>query len=180
MIITTIAKIFAALYSNKRPGELAGGIALGLWAALIPSGSPLAWFLLIMIFLVKVNQAMALLSFALFSVIAAIADPVLHEIGQWILLHEQLFPFWSQLYDIPFMPYTRFYNTVVMGGLAGGFLLFLPIFMLVKAIVIPVRNKIIPGIAGSKIMQKIYKTPLAVKFMNAYRQWSGFFDVIGG
>ncbi|GAB6089718.1 TIGR03546 family protein [Spirochaeta dissipatitropha] len=180
MIISAIAKVFAALYSNKRPGELAGGIALGLWAALIPTGSPVAWFLLVMIFLVKVNQAMALLAYALFSLIAAAADPALHEIGRWILLNEQLYPFWSQVYELPLMPYTRFYNTIVMGGLAGGFLLFLPVFIIVKALVIPIRNKLIPGIAGSKIMQKIYKTPLVAKFLNAYRQWSGFFEVIGG
>lgn len=180
MIISIIARIAAALYSNKRPGEVAAGVALALWAALIPSGSPLFWAVFLIIFFVKVNQALALLALAVLTPLAALSDPLLHSLGYTLLTHETLHGMWVALYEVPLMPLTRFNDTVVMGGFAAGLLLFPLVFLLVRSLIIPIRTRLVPRIAGSKLMQRLYKSPKIAKLIAAFQKWNGYFEAIGG
>lgn len=179
MIISTLARILAALYSNKRPGEVAAGTALAVWAALIPASSPLFWAVFLIIFFVKINQAIALVVLAVITPLAILADPLLHSLGYAVLTAEQLYPFWASLYEIPFMSLTLFNNSVVMGGLVGGLAAFPVVFIGVRSIVIPIRTKLVPTIAGSKFVQKLYKSPKIMKFVGLYKKWSGLFEAIG-
>ena len=178
MIISSSARILAALYSNKRPGEIAAGAALAVWAALIPGSSLLFWLVFLLIFFVKVNQAIALLVLALTLPVAPLLDPLLHRLGSAILTAESLYPLWSGL--APWAAFTRFNNTVVMGGLTAGILAFPLVFLGIRALIIPIRTRLVPGIASSKLAKRLYTSPKVVKLVRSMQKWNSFYQTIGG
>ena len=178
MIIGTIAKILGAMYSNTRPGEIAAGAAMGVWIACIPASSPLFWLLFLLIFFVKVHQAIALLGLALGSLIAPIIAPALHSLGLMVLTGA--YPFWESVFSNSWMAVSRLNNTLVMGGLLGGLLLSIPVYLLVRSLIPVFREKIIPGIAAHPITQKIYKLPLIGTLLRTAQKWHSVYQKARG
>jgi len=64
------------------------------------------------------------------------------------------------MYNMPFVPFTKFNNTLVMGGLVGGAVLWLPFFFLFMALIPLYRNHVAAKIRNSKIVNRILKFPL--------------------
>jgi uncharacterized protein (TIGR03546 family) len=60
---------------------------------------------------------------------------------------------------MPFVPFTSFNNTLVAGGLVGGIVLWLPVFLLFMALIPLYRNTIAAKIRNSKIVKAIAKFP---------------------
>ena len=99
----------------------------------------------------------------LFRLIAFLIDPFLHSLGYWILVEvSALKGIWTFLYNIPIFPYTRFNNTVVMGGLILSVVLLYPVFMGIKVLIRNYRDryeekikkwKIIKVLRGSKLFK---------------------------
>jgi uncharacterized protein (TIGR03546 family) len=61
---------------------------------------------------------------------------------------------------MPFVPFSNFNNTLVMGGVAAGIILWIPSFFLFKTLIPLYRNHVAPKIRESKIIKKIAKFPL--------------------
>jgi uncharacterized protein (TIGR03546 family) len=51
-----------------------------------------------------------------FAFIAYIFDPIFHDVGVMILEMDGLQSTFVTLYNLPIIPFTKFYNTVVMGA----------------------------------------------------------------
>ncbi|GAB4339137.1 MAG: hypothetical protein Kow0037_23810 [Calditrichia bacterium] len=125
--------------------------------------APLTWPLWLALILLNVNLTAAFLAMAVFSALAWLMDPVIHSLGYFILTGIPfLQPLWTALYNIPFVPLSGFNNTVVMGSFVLGWLLFLPMFFLMRALVIYYREnydskiekwKIVKLIKGNKAYQ---------------------------
>jgi uncharacterized protein (TIGR03546 family) len=141
-MISFIAKILVSLNSNSRPGELSSGIAFGFCLALIPGGN-LLWILIFMIaFLIKHHLGAMLLSLLLFKPLASLMDPLLNSTGEFILTLDSLGGFFTSLYNLPVLPWFHFNNTIVMGSLIWSILLWLPLFLLFRILVVIYRNKV--------------------------------------
>jgi uncharacterized protein (TIGR03546 family) len=175
MIVTWIARLIASLNANRRPGEIAAGIAMGVWLALLPAGN-LLWvgLFLITVFL-KLNLAIELLILAVLSPLAGLADAQLHTVGSAVLTAEALEGFFTGLYNTPLVPFTRFNNTVVMGALLTGAVLWIPVFLVGRVLVRVYRRSIHPRLAESKIVKAIHRIPgvsrlisLTKRFQNVY------------
>jgi uncharacterized protein (TIGR03546 family) len=61
---------------------------------------------------------------------------------------------------MPFVPFTNFNNTLVMGGLVSGIVLWLPVFLFFMGFIPLYRNTIAPFIKNLKFVQAISKSPL--------------------
>ena len=68
---------------------------------------------------------------------------------------------------MPFVPFTKFNNTLVAGGLASGIILWLPVFFLFLLLIPVYRNKISPKIRENKLVQSIKKLPLVSALIKA-------------
>jgi hypothetical protein len=68
---------------------------------------------------------------------------------------------------MPFVPFTKFNNTLVAGGLASGIVLWLPVFLLVILLVPLYRDKLVPRIRNSKIVMAIKKLPVIAPLIDA-------------
>jgi uncharacterized protein (TIGR03546 family) len=71
------------------------------------------------------------------------------------------------MYNAPFVPFTRFNNTLVAGGLAAGIILWIPVFVLITALVPLYRNSFLPKIARSKAIKALKELPLISKISEA-------------
>jgi hypothetical protein len=60
---------------------------------------------------------------------------------------------------MPFVPFTRFNNTLVAGGLTGGLALWLPVFFIGIALVTLYRNTLAPALQKAKLFKVIAKFP---------------------
>src|SRR4029453_10490398 len=102
------------------PRQLALGCAFGLLLGLLPKGNLLAAFVALLFFTLRVNLSAGMLSALFISFIAGYFDPINHRLGLLLLNAAPLQPLWKRFYNTPFVPWTRFNNTVVLGSFALG------------------------------------------------------------
>ena len=170
MFVKLIASLVVAINANNRAGEVAAGVSFALLLALVPSGN-LLWFCLFVItFLLKINLAAELLFLALFKLLAPLADVLLHRLGILVLNQSLLAELFTRAYNLPLLPLSRFNNTVVMGGLVSGIVLWVPVFLLFRQLVILYRRSLRDRIAGSRLVKALRRVPLIATIGNAVRK----------
>ena len=162
-MIKAIAKLIVALNGNVKKSQIAAGLAWGVILGLIPMFN-FYWIVLFVItFLFKHNHWSKIFSMLIIKLLSPLYIFCLDGFG-WQILHiEALRSFFTILYNMPFVPFTKFNNTLVMGGLAGGALLWLPSYFIFLALVTLYRNHVAVKIRNFKIVKAIGKVPLITK-----------------
>jgi uncharacterized protein (TIGR03546 family) len=173
MFVKWIATLIVTINANNRAGEVAAGISCALLLALIPSGNLLWIALFIITFLLKVNLAGELLFLALFKLLAPLTDGLLHKLGAWVLNLPSFSSAFTTAYNLPLLPLSRFNNTIVMGGIIAGLLLWIPVFLLFRWLVILYRRRLRDLIVGSKLVKALGRVPLVATIGNAVRKIGG-------
>jgi uncharacterized protein (TIGR03546 family) len=141
-----------ALVEDTEPRQMAFGFALGMTIGLVPKGNLIAIALMVVLGVVRVNLGIGMLTAFVVSFLAGLLDGVTDEIGRFLLLHESLRPFWTDLYNLPLGPWTSFNNTIVLGSFALGVGLFVPVFLASK----PVFAKYTPNLSERLQKSKLY------------------------
>ena len=118
-----------ALHGGKDPKHLAAGFALGAALGLTPKGTLFAAAYFLLFFLFRVDKRAALVSAAVFTPLGFALDGLAHSIGWALLSAHALRGLWTFLYDLPVVPLTRFNNTVVLGSVVLGALLYVPLYL---------------------------------------------------
>lgn len=173
-MIGFFAKIFVALNSNSRPGELASGLAFGFWLALLPGGNLLWAVLFILAFFIKHNTGAFLVSLALFRLVTPLSDPLLDRLGRAVLEQPALQDVFTRIYNLPLLPYSSFNNSLVMGGFLLGLLLWVPLFFLFRLLVRVYRTRLAPKIAESRLVRGLKAVPLFSKFLRAVEKLTAY------
>lgn len=162
-MLKAIIKFFKALNSNVHPGAVAHAVCLGMMLGFMPKTNAL-WYILTVFFLfVRINKGSFILFTFLFSLLAPVLDPLFDTMGWWFLNLEKLTPFFSWLLDIPFVGFTRFNNTIVMGSLLFSFAAYIPLYILVRIFLKYWRAFLAPAVRKSKLVVYLSKLPLIVK-----------------
>jgi uncharacterized protein (TIGR03546 family) len=173
LLIKFTAKIFSILNGEVSARQIAAGVALGVWIGLIPVGL-LPTLLLFLALVVNVNLAMLFVASAIVKLLAFLVDPVANHLGFALLVKTGgLKPFWTKLYNMPVVPYTKFNNTIVLGEFVLGLVLFIPVYFLARIGVEAYRARYREKIKNSKFM----KTLQASTF---YKYYVTFRDLRGG
>jgi len=171
-MISFIAKLLVALNNNSRPGELSSGIAFGFCLSLIPGGNLLWVLIFVLAFLLKHHLGAMLLTMLLLRPVSGVMDMVLHRTGEMILTAPSLQELFTKIYNLPVLPWLHFNNTVVMGAFVWSLILWLPLFLIFRTLVVIYRKKIASRVAESKFVKAISKIPLVSKLSSAYRKFS--------
>ena len=159
-MIKALARLIVAINANSRPAEIAAGAAFGVLLALVPGGNLLWYAFFVIAFLVKINLAAMFLVMGLARLLVPLADPALDALG-WLVLHlPQLEPAFTAMARLPVVPWTRFNDTVVMGGLVAGIVLFAPAWLLFLFLVKLYRRRLRERIANSRLAKAIANVPL--------------------
>ncbi|MFN3966147.1 MAG: TIGR03546 family protein [Endomicrobiia bacterium] len=170
MIPTKLIKsIFNLLHSNVSPLEIALGFALGSIIGLTPFFTLHNLFIFLLLIILNINFSAGMLGIAVFGLIGYLTDPLAHKIGYLLLVKTKFLEgFWTSLYNMPIVPFTRFYNTVVLGSLVISLILFVPIVIGTKKFVVFYRNNL-----SKKVEQwKIIKLIKASNIYNLYKKFN--------
>jgi len=154
-----LKKIIVIFQSDISPDQIAWGFALGAILGLVPNFMmKICLFAVIMLF--RVNLTSALIACTLFSIIGFAADPLLDKVGYIFLINiKVLKPFYTWLYNLPLVPFTKFNNTVVMGSLIAGILLIVPNGIFAKKMLVYYRENYRDKVAQWKLV-KLLNTAL--------------------
>lgn len=148
-----IAKLLKALASEASPGQIAGGVILGMIIGLTPIMSVHNLLIIILVIILKVNIGMAILSFIVFSGVAYLVDPIFHNLGIWILENESWQGTFTAMYNNEYLAITKFYNTVVIGSFLIAVALCIPVFPLAQVGVVQYRKHIHERVMKTKLMK---------------------------
>jgi uncharacterized protein (TIGR03546 family) len=159
-MIKVVAKMAVALNSNVSKTQVAAGIAWGLLLGLVPAGNFFWIVLFLASFFFHIHHGLKLGFMAIFILVSAACAPAIDMLGWEILHFEPLQPLFTSMYNMPFVPFTKFNNTLVAGGLAAGIALWLPAFLLLLPLISLYRNTLGPKIRKSKVFMAIARFPL--------------------
>jgi uncharacterized protein (TIGR03546 family) len=173
MFVKWVATLIVAVNANNRAGEVTAGVSFALLLALIPSGNLLWFFLFLITFFLKIHLGAELLFLALFKLLAPLTDSLLHRLGLVVLNQPFLAGLFTGAYNLPLVPLSRFNNTVVMGGLVAGIVLWVPVFLLFRRLVVLYRRRLRDRIANSRLVKALRRVPLIATIGNAVRKVGG-------
>jgi uncharacterized protein (TIGR03546 family) len=159
-MLKALAKLILALNGNVSKSQLAAGFAWGVLLGIVPIGN-FFWIVLFLVsFFFTHNHGSKIFSMAILKLLSPAIVMGIDAVG-WQVLHiEALSPLFTTMFNMPFVPYTKFNNTLVVGGIVSGVVLWLPIFFLFTALIPLYRNNVAPKIRDSKIVRTIAKFPL--------------------
>ena len=166
MALKTITKFFKGINANTRPGEVAAGIAFGFLLALQPGWTIIRLVILIFAFMLKINIPALFFSLLVFALASPVLDVPVEMLGGFVLGLPALSELFTTLYNMPLVPYTRFNDTLVMGGFVLGVLAWLPVFFLFRCLVTAYRNTLREKIVNSKVFKFFMKSPLLSKIFS--------------
>jgi uncharacterized protein (TIGR03546 family) len=164
-LLKLLQSLIKALHSEGTPGQVAAGIALGSALGLTPLMNLHNLVVFALIVMLNVSFGGGMLGWALFVPLGFVLDPLFHAIGLSLLQNPSLRPLWTELYNLPLIPYTNFNNTVVLGSVVGWLALAVPIFFAARYGVARYRATI-----GERVRQsRFYQAVTASKAYNLYR-----------
>lgn len=157
------------LHSDGTPMQIALGAALGAALGLTPIANVHNAVVLALLLILDVSFGAGMLAWGLFVPLGFILDPVFDRIGHKLLIETPaLTPMWTSWFNAPLVPYTNFNNTVVLGSVVGWLVLFVPIALFVRFLVVRYR-----ATYGERVRRsKLYKAVTASQAYNVYRWFS--------
>ncbi|MAX66786.1 MAG: TIGR03546 family protein [Halobacteriovoraceae bacterium] len=160
LILKQIFSLLKVLNSDTGENQIAAGIACGLILGFAPVLSLQTLLVFIVIFFFRVQVAAAFASAFFFALVAWIFDPFFDYFGGMILEIESLRGVFTLLYGMPIVPFTKFYNSIVMGAGVISILMAPFIFILSKKTVVKYRQTILERLKNSKFWKAIKATGL--------------------
>jgi len=162
-MLKALIKFFKAINKNSHPGEIAHAICCGMLLGFIPKDNAL-WSILAVCFIFMRIQKGAFVIFTfLFSLLAPFMDPLFDTIGYTVLKLDLLQPVFVFLMKVPLLGYTKFYNSIVMGSLLSGLVLYIPVYWLGRLLVQLWRSKLVPVVRKTKLVKVISKLNFVAK-----------------
>lgn len=165
-----LAKLLKALSSNTDPGAIACAFACGLILGFIPKGNLIWWVLFVFMLFMRIQRGAFALAIFLGSLLAPRLDPTFISIGDKVLHLPQFIPYYIKLLDTPFVVFTKFNNTVVMGSLIVSVISFIPVYIIVRILIFVWRRYIGNAMRKLKFLQNIKQIPLIEKIVDAVEE----------
>lgn len=165
-MLAQIVKFINAINSNRNPSEIANAFCMGIMLGFMPKNNILWFIIFIFFFFVRINKPTYLLVAAIASGFAWLLDPLFDNIGYQVLTIESFKNFYGWFLEVPFVGFTKFNNTIVMGSLCVSLALYIPLFILIRLFVLYWRKKISPKLGDTVFMKAFSKTPLIKKIID--------------
>lgn len=172
LILKQLFALLKLLNSDTGANQIAAGIACGLILGFAPMLSLQALLVFVCIFLFRIQIGAALVSAFFFAFIAGLFDPVSHAVGSAILEAEALQPWFTVMYNMPLVPFTRFYNSITMGAAAVSLLLAPLVFLGCRRLVMSYRARVLARFKNSR-WWKLWTGTVLFKWYAAFEKHHG-------
>lgn len=167
--LRVLKDLVLAFHGGDDPRHWAAGFALGAALGLVPKGNLFAVAFILVFFALRLNKGAALLSATAFTPLGWLVDGPAHGIGLALLKADALRGLWTALYDLPVVPLTRFNNTVVLGNLVLGLVLYVPLYFAGLKFIAWYREHMAAKVEKLKLVQALK----GMSLFTTYREWLG-------
>ncbi len=167
-LLKQIFSLIQLLNSDTGTTSIAAGVACGLILGFAPVFSLQTILVILLLFFFRIQMGAATLSAFFFKFAAYLLDPVSNQLGAAVLETESLRPLYTTLYNMPIIPFTRFYNSMVMGAGVLSLILALPVFFASKILIAKYREVIVARVKNTKV----WKLLQATKFYQWYAKYA--------
>jgi uncharacterized protein (TIGR03546 family) len=166
-LIKLIQSVIKTLHSAGTPGQVAAGMALGSALGLTPLMNVHNLIIFSLLVLLNVSFGGGMLGWMLFVPLGFLLDPLFDRIGLSLLTAPSLRPLWTDLTNMPVLPYTNFNNSVVLGSFVGWVVLAIPIFFAARYGIARYRATV-----GERVRRsQFYKAVTASQAYNLYKMF---------
>lgn len=145
-MIKYVTSFFRAINANAHPGDIAHAVALGLFLAILPKNNLTFTFLFFLSIFIRINKGAFFISFILFGFVTPFIDVLINNIGFWAVQLSFLRPIFIALENIPFVALFKLSNTMVLGGIIWGLILYIPVYILTRIIIAKYRKYMQPAV----------------------------------
>ena len=166
LALRPVRQFAQAVIANDSPRQIAAGFMLGMMIGLVPKGNLSAVVLVMLLLGLRVNKPAGLAGVALFTWIGLFVDGFAHQLGSALLVWQPLRKLHEALYAAAVGPLFGWNNTVVVGQLAIGLYLAIPVYWTLYHFAAKVQTPL-----GEWLMR--YK---AVRWLRGAEITSGFGD----
>jgi uncharacterized protein (TIGR03546 family) len=160
------------LNSDTGTNQIASGIACGLILGFAPAFSLQTLLVVILLLFFRIQIGAATIFAFFFSLIAWALDPVAHVLGMAVLELSALQGLFTEMYNMPIIPLTRFNNSIVMGSAVISIALFPVVFFLSRVMVEKYRATFVAKFKDTKFFKALQTTTL-YKFYAKYDELYG-------
>jgi uncharacterized protein (TIGR03546 family) len=171
LIIKQILNLIRLLHSENGPNQIALGLTLGVFLGFSPFLSLQTFLILFILLIFRVQFGIAMLSAFFFKFLAYLIDPVANSLGKWVLELPSLRPIWTELYNMPLVPFTRFNNSIVMGSFVFALIIAPVLFLIFKFVVVKYRVHIGAALENTKA----WKAFKATKIYDYYLKYNDLY-----
>lgn len=173
ILIRQLISLIQLLHSENGENQIAAGLSLGLFLGFAPFISIQTAVVILIVFLFRIQFGAAALAAFFFNFIAYLLDPITEPLGRSLLENPSLRPIWTQMYNVPILPMTRFNNSIVMGSFAISIILCPLLFFVFKKMVLKYRLSVAQQFESSKA----WKAIKATKFYDWYKKYQNLYGV---
>lgn len=160
LLLKQIFGFLKLLNSDTGTNQLAAGVAAGFVLGMTPAFSLQTILIILIILFFRIQIGAALLGAFFFAFPAYLMDPMFSKVGEILLETKGLSGLWTSLYNMPIIPYTRFYNSLVMGSGIVAFALSPLIFILSKKMIQKYRVVVVEKFKETKFWKAVKATAL--------------------
>ena len=170
LILKQLFSFIKLLNSDTGNISLALGMTCGFILGMTPVLSLHSLLIFLVIFFFRIQLGAALVTAFFFKFVAFLLDPVFHVVGSHVLEMNSLNGFFTTLYNMPIIPYTRFNNSIVMGSAVVTFTLSPFVFIASQKMIIKYRETILARFKETKL----WKAVEATKFYQWYYKYDQY------
>ncbi|MCM2282151.1 MAG: TIGR03546 family protein [Bdellovibrionaceae bacterium] len=171
-MLKQIFSLFKLLNSDTGHNQIAAGVACGLILGFAPVFSLQTVLVIFLLFFFRIQIGAATVTAFFFKLIAWALDPVSNSVGMAVLEMESLRPLFETLYNMPIVPLTRFYNSLVMGAGLVSIALAPVLFFVSKALIIKYRVTVVARFKSTKFFKAMKAT--------SFYKWYAKYDELYG
>jgi uncharacterized protein (TIGR03546 family) len=172
-MIQQVISLIRLMHSETDPRQISIGFALGMIPGLTPFMSFHNILVLLVLLFIRANLSAAILSWAVFSLLAFALDPLFHQFGLFLLTGVGLLQgVWTSFYNAPLVPYTKFNNSVLMGSLIFSLLAFYPVYWGGRIMVVKYRKTVMERLNRLKIVH-VFRASSMYKWYSRYSKLRG-------
>lgn len=171
LLLKQIFALVKLLHSDTETTSIALGVCMGFILGMTPAFSLQTVLVFMLLFIFRIQIGAAFLSAFFFKFIAFFLDPVFNAIGCAVLEMEGLKGLFTEMYNMPIVPLTRFYNSIVMGSGVVSIALIPVVFVVSKIMIIKYRSTVVAKAKQSKF----WKLFTATTFYKWYATYDGLY-----
>jgi len=170
LILKQLFAFIKLLNSETGNISLAMGMTCGFILGMTPSLSLHSLLIFLILFFFRIQIGAALLAAFFFKFVAFLLDPAFHAVGSKVLEVESLQAFFTTLYNIPIIPFTRFNNSIVMGSAVITIILSPIVFLISQFLIVKYRVTVLARFKETKLWKAIEAT----KFYQWYYKYDQY------